>query len=391
MSRFGSRSVAEMIGRAKHLARKLVDRSLAPHLAEHADEIERRVARHVEGGAALDPVLTDFNVRLHELRSIELRRLPIDGGVLLSAGCAGGWYFDWLEACAGPFERHIGVELYAPEPPELPANVTWIAETASAMPGVADDSVDVVFSGQNIEHLWIDDMVGFLTEASRVCRSGGWLVIDSPNRVSVEAMGWTHPEHTIELAASEATYLLALAGFAPRVVRGLWTCRDPRTGDWLPLFGELGDVREVLERTAGVRDVDDAHLWWIEAQKTGEPAPVADLRSAVDELFAQHWNRRVNRAATSRSATSGLVYRTQPFPLFTGETTIRASDERLGVRVVDADGVELASGAGSAAIALDSARFGVCVELHAADPIERPPAGWHVAVDVGAPANPPTG
>lgn len=351
----------------KHLARHVVDRSLAPHLAEHADEIERRVAKQLatDGGAAgpVDPVLSDFNVRLHELRSIELRRLPIDGGVLLSAGCAGAWYFDWLDECAGPFERHIGVELYSPEPAGLPDNVTWIAESASAMPGVADASVDVVFSGQNIEHLWVDDIVGFLLEANRVLRPGGSVVVDSPNRISVDAMGWTHPEHTIEIAAAEATTLLELAGFSVRVARGLWNCRDPRSGAWLPLFADVGDVRELLARTADVRDVDDAHLWWIEAEKTGVPADPAELRRAVVALFAQHWHDRVNRAARTVDSPSGPAYRTEAFPLFPGAYTVRASDERLRIRLVALDGRELATGVGSVSGELDTAELGVHAEV----------------------------
>src|SRR5579871_1558444 len=43
----------------------------------------------------------DVNVMLHQLRSAHLRRMPRVAGTLLSAGCAGLWYFDWIRECAG--------------------------------------------------------------------------------------------------------------------------------------------------------------------------------------------------------------------------------------------------------------------------------------------------
>lgn len=384
-----------MITRLKRAARHAVHRVLAPHLDAQADEIERRLASRVDPPAPpeTDGVLVDFNVRLHELRSIELRHLPIDGGVLLSAGCAGAWYFDWLEECAGPFERHIGVELYSPRPDALASNVTWIAESASSMPTVPDASVDVVFSGQNIEHLWVDDLVGFLEEANRVLRPGGRLVVDSPNRSAVEALGWVHPEHTIEMTADEAIHLVGLAGFEPRIVRGLWNCRDRTSREWLPLCREIGDVRELMERSIGRREVDDDFVWWIEFERVGAPGPADEIRGAVLDLFRRHWHARVNRAAGSTgervadgwsapAGASGLLYRTHAFPIFAGEFAVRASDPRLRVRLEALDGRELGGGLGEVSGRLGTTELGVFAELHADEPLDDRIGRLDVAVDV---------
>ena len=119
----------------KRSARRLVDRALTPHLEQQTTQfaqiLDARLGPSPEPpGApapAAHPLLADFNHLLHELRTIELRELPATGKVLLSAGCAGAWYFDWLERSAGPFERHVGVELYSPRPDGLAASVHWIS------------------------------------------------------------------------------------------------------------------------------------------------------------------------------------------------------------------------------------------------------------------------
>lgn len=341
-----------------------------------------------------DPILWDFNELFHRLRTLELRHLPIDGGTILSAGCSGAWYFDWLEECAGPFERHIGVELYSPEPADLPANVTWIPQSASSMPGVADGSVDLVFSGQNLEHLWIDDVVGFLLESNRVLRNGGTLVVDSPNRHATHALGWIHPEHTIEFSADEASELFRLAGFAERERRGLWNCRDNSGDGWIELYSHSGDARELLDRSAARFSVDDSFAWWLEAQKVSEPVGESELRERVGELFVKHWNPRVNRAAgcggvldddgqwVLPAGAEGVVYRTHGFPLFPGEFDVSCHPAAaLTVRLFRNDGSELASGRGGASGVLETTEFGVMAELVADEPLRDSVTAVGVAVD----------
>lgn len=383
---------AKLTSAAKRSARRLVDRALTPHLDRQTTQIAQIL--DVRLGAASDsteapptpahPLLTEFNHLLHELRTIELRELPATGKVLLSAGCAGAWYFDWLDRAAGPFERHIGVELYSPRPDGLADNVTWITESASRMPAVADASVDVVFSGQNIEHLWIDDMVGFLLEARRVLRPDGWLVVDSPNRLATEALGWVHPEHTVEFTAAEAHELFALAGFRVVTTRGLWNCRDRRSGEWLPLTPPPDDAAQILARSAGRFDLDDAFVWWIEARPTGGPVDDDRLRAFVAACFEQHWPARVNRGAERPSAaridgswvtpagTLGVVHRTGPLPLFAGQFRVAATHPRLTVRVLRSDGSLVATATGSVAEHLPATEFGVTVELFAEQELVEP-------------------
>ena len=196
--------------------------------------------------------LVGFNALLHGLRSYELARMPRVTGTMLSAGCSDASYFAWIAAWYGAVDRHIGVELYLPEPDDLPAGVEWLKRSVGDMTDVEDGSVGLVFSGQNFEHLFGDDAVEFLLEAQRVLEPGGWLVMDSPNREVTSALVWTQPQHTIEFTPSEAAELVTLAGFDVAGVRGLWLCRDAATGGILPLWA-AGDAdpphTEVLRRS----------------------------------------------------------------------------------------------------------------------------------------------
>jgi len=362
----------------KRSARRLVDRTLTPHLdrqtTDFARVLDERLAAPAPPAPAGHLLLTAFNHLLHELRTIELRNLPATDRVLLSAGCAGGWYFEWLEAAAGPFERHIGVELYSPRPERLPTGVTWIVETASHMPTIEPASVDVVFSGQNFEHLWIDDMAGFLGEAYRVLRPGGHLVVDSPNRLATEALAWVHPEHTIELTADEAVELFTLAGFDVETVRGLWSCRD-RTGAWQRLEPEPGDAAAILDRAARRSDVDDTFIWWIEARRSDRPVDQDAVAAHVAGLFARHWPARVARGTELLpvvAGATGVVYRTAALPLFAGTVDVTASHPQLTVHVQRADGSTVASAPGELTVDLATTEFGAVVELIAERPLPEP-------------------
>jgi SAM-dependent methyltransferase len=235
---------------------------------------------------------------LHGLRGALLREMPRPVGVMVSAGCGGALYFDWVERHYGPVARHIGIECYMPRPDKLPANVEWIVNTCADMSAIADETCDLVFSGQNIEHLWPDEVAGFLIESARVLKPDGWLVIDSPNRLVTTPLKWSHPEHTVELTVAEIATLLDLAGFEITKRAGLWLSRDPRTGALLPLDPNLAvEGWSFPERIVAALDrPDDAFLWWIEARRRRSSPPDGEaIRARVDAIFSANWPERVQR------------------------------------------------------------------------------------------------
>src|SRR5437763_1295965 len=124
-------------------------------------------------GGVVFAMTDDFNELIHEQRGKMLSILPKGARKVGSAGCAGRWYFDWFEAQYGPVEVHYGVELFSEEPDDLPPNVIWIRNSVANMREITSDSLDLLFSGQNIEHLYYTDLLGFLLECSRVVKTDG--------------------------------------------------------------------------------------------------------------------------------------------------------------------------------------------------------------------------
>jgi SAM-dependent methyltransferase len=287
--------------------------------------------------AAADPTVANFYHLLHELRGHALSDMPAGARTMLSAGCSGAWYFDWVHERYGHVPRHIGTEAYRPRPDNLPPNVEWLARDVISVPEIGDDSIDLVFSGQNIEHLWPEQVAGFLLESHRVLAPGGWLVIDSPNREITRALAWTHPEHTIEYSVADVRELLDLAGFSDIAVRGIWLCQD--RDRLLPLspFDPGSDAADVLRRAALARTRPEASfVWWAEARKSHPPQREALIR-ALTRLFALHWPERLNRFVVTGptrvdadgrwlsipSGACGLIAKGPVFPLRAGGSRLR--------------------------------------------------------------------
>jgi hypothetical protein len=243
------------------------------------------------------PVFPHINELLHYERGERLARMPRISGTLLSAGCSGTWYFEWVQERYGYVSKHIGLEIYSPKPEDLPPNVEWIANTVGDMGDVPDRSVELVFSGQNIEHLWPEDAVGFFAESARVTKPGGFLVIDSPNRSATADLNWSHPEHTVETTPIEAVRLVTLAGFDVSAVHGMWLARDPATRRPLPLDPQASQGEWTVQRRLdqGRIDPDNAFLWWLEARRANRVSDKTGLRAEMQRIFDLAWPERMAR------------------------------------------------------------------------------------------------
>lgn len=234
---------------------------------------------------------------LHESRTALLRNLDGQDKNFVSIGANGGWYFDWIHSCCGTPAQHIGVEYYLPEPDILPANVRWVANTAGSMPDVRSGIADVVFSGQNIEHLWMHDVQGFLCETHRILKEGGLLVLDSPNRHITSAYNISHPEHMIEFTPDEMHEILNAAGFDVQNTYGIYLCRDPRSGAILPYLSDDEDPPfSILERSvSGPAHPNDSYIWWINATRGKRKPDLKQLETLLDDCWKRAWPERMRR------------------------------------------------------------------------------------------------
>ncbi len=242
-----------------------------------------------------------MNELLHELRTRSLRAAARPR-VLLSAGCSGEWYFDWIESNLGPLQRHVGVELYAPRPARLPDRVEWVVASVSS-----------IYSGQNLEHLWPDEVVGFFEEASRVLVDGGALLLDSPNHEIAQRLGWTQPEHTVEYTPEQACRLAEAGGFDVESLHGLWLCRDPDTGVLLPFAPRSADDPDIPRRIDLARSAPGhSFIWWLTARRR-RAADRVRLREGVEHAFQANWPQRASRFSSqlSPAGSAGLFHGTK--------------------------------------------------------------------------------
>ena len=130
-------------------------------------------------------------------------------GRLLDLGCGRG---DFLDAFAGLGFEAVGVDA-SPRAAELAPHLeVAVADFARAPLPFGDGEFDFVFSKSVVEHL--RDPIAALTEACRVLRPGGRIVVMTP---SWQHMHWgpfyADPTHVSPFTAPSLRDALALAGF----------------------------------------------------------------------------------------------------------------------------------------------------------------------------------
>jgi SAM-dependent methyltransferase len=295
-----------LVAPLKRQVRTLVERAVRPYL----EEVVARLSPPPPAGWWEQPphrLFFDMHHTLHEARTLALADMPPGAKTILSPGASGTWYFDWVEETYGPVERHIGVEAFLPRPADLPPYAEWVVGdfgSGDAVGHVETGSVDLVLSGQNVEHLWPEQMVTFFCEANRVLADDGWLVVDSPNRDLTARYRWSMAEHTVEFTPAEAAELFSLAGFSIERMKGVWLCAE--RGRLLPLHPvESGSTDAVVRRIAlALTRPDDSFIWWAEARKR-RPPDVAGLRAAVAGVFERAWDERVSRLVGAPGTQTG--------------------------------------------------------------------------------------
>ena len=120
-----------------------------------------------------------------------------------------------------PQDRHESYHSDAVEGPiESPLGpVSYRYHSMADLSGIEDGSFDLVYSGQTFEHVSREDAHGVFSEARRVLRQGGWLCLDTPNRVVTELQlrglenEFIDPDHEVEYTDAEMRGLFAEHGF----------------------------------------------------------------------------------------------------------------------------------------------------------------------------------
>lgn len=205
--------------------------------------LERHYSRRGHQEAYI-PVEDHFGEAFHAARIEQARRLvsrvATGNGPVLDAGSGysllnmakpqGGWRFklvccDWDQAAMARMavEERAGV---------------WVAGAANCLP-FGDAKFDVVYVGEVIEHL-VDPAAG-VTEWARVLRSGGHLIVTTPNRLHrlnrlQQSEAPENLEHLREYIPQELRDELEGAGLSVVHLEGLYLAAlayRPPGGDWV--------------------------------------------------------------------------------------------------------------------------------------------------------------
>jgi predicted SAM-dependent methyltransferase len=101
--------------------------------------------------------------------------------------------------------------------------VSYRYHSMTDLSGFGESSVDLVYSGQSIEHIHRDEGALMLKAVQRLLRPGGWIAIDTPNaRVTrLQQEEFIDPDHKLEYTLPELRELITDAGLEVTSVQGL--------------------------------------------------------------------------------------------------------------------------------------------------------------------------
>lgn len=159
---------------------------------------------------------------------------------------------------------------------ESGAPVTFLAMNALAL-SFASETFDVVTLFDVIEHILPDEVPFVLREIWRVLKTGGLLVLTTPNRLNLRARIWGHrpnPKHYCEYTIPEVVQKLAVAGFEPKNISGLYLVPPLPRAEVLANQYPFRPVFQWLVRLGRYRpDLSETMMVFAEKLPRGEKRP----------------------------------------------------------------------------------------------------------------------
>ena len=146
------------------------------------------------------------------------------------------------------------------ETPQGPVN--YVYSSMSDLSPFEDNSIDLVYAGQSIEHVPVEEAKTVLREVHRVLKPGGHFCFDTPNRkvTILQFPDFIVDDHKYEYTHQEMTAMLEGHGFAVREAKGMALMdRSVREGRF--------DHKEVMGRDRLYDDIENCFLLYYKAQK----------------------------------------------------------------------------------------------------------------------------
>jgi len=213
---------------------------------------------------------TELAPSLHFSRSLFVRSLPKARRILDLGGTALGSDKGAMVLMGYPyaFEELVVVDLPPDDRNDLYKEtvsrdvtqtelgpVQYRYHSMSDLTPYPDGSFDLVYSGQSIEHVPVEEAERVLVGAARILRPGGYLALDTPNaRVCrIQQPGFIDPDHDHEYTHGEMTEKLHGVGFEILEAKGLnLAARSVAEGTF--------SIREVATRRGLFAEIEDCYL-----------------------------------------------------------------------------------------------------------------------------------
>lgn len=140
--------------------------------------------------------------------------------------------------------------------------VTYRYHTMVDLEGFEDDSVDLVYCGQSIEHITLDEGAVVMKEVYRILSPGGHLALDTPNaRVTrLQQDDFIDPDHKVEYTWPQLSGMLLDAGFEISLAKGLNYGGEAATQNRF-------DMAEMAANCGLFDEIEDCYLLAVVAQK----------------------------------------------------------------------------------------------------------------------------
>lgn len=141
--------------------------------------------------------------------------------------------------------------------------VRYLYQSMTKLDNIADASIDLVVSGESIEHITEEDADTVCRETYRILRPGGSFCLDTPNAILTRLQSpdeFIHPEHKKEYYVHELRDKLIAHGFSIADERAV--CPMPRSRR----EGRF-DYREMVENVGVSDNPEDGYMFYLRAVK----------------------------------------------------------------------------------------------------------------------------
>lgn len=161
------------------------------------------------------------------------------------------------------FTRTAGTETVSQFVTEHGSQIHYFYRSMTDLGFLADASVDMVMSGESIEHITEADAHIVCREVYRVLKPGGYFCLDTPNARLTRLQSPTamiHPEHKKEYLVHELRALLEQWGF--EIVEAIGICPMAQS-----IRTQVFQYREIIENPFLTEQAEDGYLFFLKARK----------------------------------------------------------------------------------------------------------------------------